>query len=138
VRPFRLLLLLLLAFAASSSIAGDIISIDKSLTDCLSKKENTSTSNMNKCIYKANDSLEQEMLNLYQSLARHLTGQAKIDLEASQKAWLAYRDAEQRSIASIFDNVQGSMYANIRAMDNMNITKNRATALNSYARAVGI
>lgn len=119
-------------------MADAINPIDASLGECLAKKENSTTAGMNTCVHEANALWEQETISIYRKLANHLTGEPKRNLELSQKAWIAFRDAESKAAESIFSNVQGTMYTNIQAIGNLNITKARALALNSYARAVGI
>lgn len=78
------------------------------------------------------------MNSAYRNLLAKLPEKARDSLRASQRAWLAFRDAEQRAQSSLFSTRDGTMYIPMAADARMRIVKHRATDLASLARVLAI
>jgi uncharacterized protein YecT (DUF1311 family) len=57
-------------------------------------------------------------------------------LQASQRAWIAYRDSEVKTLQEIFNRMQGSMWVSVASSKAMEMTKNRALMLRGYLETI--
>ncbi|MDP5138549.1 DUF1311 domain-containing protein [Rheinheimera baltica] len=122
----------LLCVLSFSSYAESENSIEKSLDECLAKRENQTTAGMNTCVGVATVAWDKELNVVYGNLMSALDAEGKNNLKKSQIAWLKHRDLEYKFISSVYATKVGTMYSNIRAMNVLTLTKNRALELKSY------
>jgi uncharacterized protein YecT (DUF1311 family) len=128
----KLSMLLILIIFPLTSYARSSHPIEKALDECLAKSENQTTAGMNICIGTATVAWDEELNTLYGKLMSALDIEGKKNLKQSQIAWLKHRDLEYKVIESVYAPKMGSMYTNIRAMNILTLTKNRALELKSY------
>ncbi len=80
--------------------------------------------------YAEGTKLWDKLLNTnYQRLAELAHAEGKAALKATQKAWIAFRDAEVLLLSELFSKYEGTMYAPMQADAVMQLTKVRALAL---------
>ncbi len=104
--------------------------IDQFYEDCLRK--DTSAANIRNCAYEAYGKWDKELDKYYSRLVKELKNpKDKNAFIQSQKAWLAYRDAEFNSYDNIF-NKPGENWTFVRANDRVNIVKARTLQLREY------
>ncbi len=104
--------------------------IDKSYEECLQK--DTSAINLSNCAYEAYSQWDRELNKSYNKLVKELViPKDKAAFLQSQKAWLAYRDAEFH----LYDNMlnkPGEKWTFERANDRVNLVKHRVLQLRGY------
>src|SRR2546422_2085931 len=86
--------------------------IDKALDACIDK--NGSTAGMVECTDKAYAAWDKELNKNYGELMRALNPKQKEALRLAQLEWIKYRDLEFKSIDSVYDTLQGTMYIPMR------------------------
>jgi len=104
--------------------------IDKALDACIDK--NGSTAGMVECTDKAYAAWDKELNKNYVELMRALRPKQKEALRLAQLEWIKYRDLEFKSIDSIYDTMQGTMYIPMRIAAHMEVIKKRAVELKNY------
>ena len=104
--------------------------IDKAFEACTEK--DPSTAGMVQCTDMAYKKWDQELNKNYLSLMRKLKPADKLTLKASQLAWIKYRDAEFKSVDSVYAMLQGTMYIPMHEARRMEIVKERALSLATY------
>lgn len=103
--------------------------VDAFLDACMEK--NYSTQGMLSCLRQADAMWDKEMNSTYKKLLTKLTVKGQADIRASQRAWIAFRDKEYKSINSVFSQQQGTMFLPMHADASMRLTKERALQLQS-------
>ena len=101
--------------------------IDKALDACIDK--NGSTAGMVECTDKAYAAWDKELNKNYGELMRALNPKQKEALRLAQLEWIKYRDLEFKSIDSIYETLQGTMYIPMRIDARMEVIKKRALEL---------
>jgi uncharacterized protein YecT (DUF1311 family) len=91
-----------------------------------------SDSGMQRATKKAEAMWDREMNKSYGALMSRLQSRQKAALARSQKAWLAYRDAEFLATLEIHGTKSGSMWMTLAVGDQMEIVKERALKLEEY------
>ncbi|MEG3152760.1 lysozyme inhibitor LprI family protein [Sphingomonas sp. ZT3P38] len=108
------------------------------LNRCLSAAANASTAGQTGCEASALRSYDQRMNVAYTALLRGLPAGAAQQLRRSQRAWLAFRDAERSAIGGIYATRQGTMYVPMQAGSATTLTRDRALQLETYRRVMAI
>ena len=124
-----LLALISILFLASLSTAQEQPQhpIDKALDACIDK--NGSTAGMVECTDKAYAAWDKELNKNYGELMRALNPKQKEALRLAQLEWIKYRDLEFKSIDSVYDTLQGTMYIPMRISAHLEVIKKRALEL---------
>jgi uncharacterized protein YecT (DUF1311 family) len=104
--------------------------IDKAFEQCTEK--DPSTAGMVRCTDIAYRKWDQELNKNYLELMRKLKVADKQTLKAAQLAWIKYRDAEFKSVDSVYAMLQGTMYIPMHEARRMEIIKERAQSLATY------
>lgn len=79
---------------------------------------------------------DEEMNRVYQLLRKKLSPAAAEALQASQRKWIEWRDAEFAAINTYYDQFKGTMYGPMRVGEQMDIVRQRA--LDLKARLEGL
>ncbi len=108
--------------------------IDKALDACIDK--NGSTAGMVECTDKAYAAWDKELNRNYGELMRALNPRQKEALKLAQLEWIKYRDLEFKSIDSIYDTLQGTMYIPMRISAHLEVIKKRALELSNYLELI--
>jgi len=95
-----------------------------------------STAGMVQAISNANKKWDKEMNALYQDLKKAMKPDEWAALVAAQKAWIAYRDAQTKSIAETYGHMEGTMWVPVSASSVMGLTKDRALFLQSLKETI--
>jgi len=101
--------------------------IDKALDACIDK--NGSTAGMVECTDKAYAAWDKELNKNYGELMRVLNPKQKEALRQAQLEWIKYRDLEFKSIDSVYDTLEGTMYIPMRISAHLEVIKKRALEL---------
>ena len=99
-------------------------------------EKDSSTAGMVQAVSKAGKEWDKEMNDLYQDLKKSMKPDEWADLVAAQKAWIAYRDAQTKSIVETYGHMDGTMYIPMSASDVMELTKDRALFLKSLKELI--
>ena len=99
-------------------------------------ERDSSTAGMVRAVSKANKDWDKEMNDLYQDLKRKMKPEEWAALVAAQKAWIAYRDAQTKSIVETYGHIDGTMYIPMSASAVMELTKDRALFLKSFKELI--
>jgi uncharacterized protein YecT (DUF1311 family) len=97
---------------------------------CMDKA--SSTASMSECADTSYKRWDQELNRVYGALHGKLNAPAQAALKESQRQWLAYRDAENKTIGAVYHMMQGTMYVPMRASDAAEIVKARVKQLRGY------
>jgi uncharacterized protein YecT (DUF1311 family) len=108
--------------------------IDKALDACIDK--NGSTAGMVECTDKAYAAWDKELNRNYGELMRALNPKQKEALRLAQLEWIRYRDLEFKSIDSIYDTLDGTMYIPMRISSHLEVIKKRALELKDHLELV--
>lgn len=131
MKTFFLVLISVLCLAtAASAQEQPQHPIDKALDACIDK--NGSTAGMVECTDKAYAAWDKELNKNYVELMRALKPKQKEALRLAQLEWIKYRDLEFKSIDSIYDTMEGTMYIPMRIAAHMEVIKKRAVELKNY------
>jgi uncharacterized protein YecT (DUF1311 family) len=106
--------------------------IDKNLDDCLNNPAASSTVGQTQCIASAGAAWDRELNETYQRLLKSLDPSSQTSLRASQRQWLAFRDAERKFQAGPWSRDQGSLAAVSVGLVNVDILRNRVLTLRNY------
>jgi uncharacterized protein YecT (DUF1311 family) len=88
------------------------------------------------CLDDAYQRWDNELNIVYQRLRGHLHAEGKSVLKTSQRAWIAYRDAEFQTIDAIYGSLQGSMWSLTRMSAKVEFVKARTLELQMYLEAL--
>ena len=131
-----LVILLLAPNLAVAATSGDRTAA--TLQSCLDSPSNAATSGQVDCEAAAAKRYDQRMNSAYTALLRALPAKAAQQLQQSQRAWLAFRDAEGTAASALFATRQGTMYVPMQAGATTTITRDRALQLENYLRIISI
>jgi uncharacterized protein YecT (DUF1311 family) len=104
--------------------------IDKALEACIDK--NGSTAGLIECTDRAFAAWDNELNKNYGELMRALKPAQKETLRLAQLEWMRYRDLDFKSIDSIYDTIDGTMYIPMRIDARMEVVKKRALELKGF------
>lgn len=120
------------SLAAASAVNQDPAThpIDKALEACIDK--NGSTAGMVECTDKAYAAWDKELNKNYSELMRAMKPSQKESLRLAQLEWIKYRDLDFKSIDTIYDAMQGTMYIPMCIDARMEVVKKRALELKGF------
>lgn len=108
------------------------------LSRCLALAANASTAGQVECEATALRNYDRRMNLAYAALLRRLPAAAAARLRQTQRAWIAYRDAETASRAALYATRQGTMYVPMAADAAATVVGDRARLLERHLRILGI
>jgi uncharacterized protein YecT (DUF1311 family) len=88
-----------------------------------------STAGMVQALSKAEEQWDKKLNTTNQSLKKHMKPDEWADLVTAQRAWMADRDAQTKSLESPHEKMERMMWIPIHAEMRMSITKQRAQFL---------
>jgi uncharacterized protein YecT (DUF1311 family) len=122
------------AFADDEGSGTEEDPIDTALTACLDTPDGQSTAGMVQCLVTAYGAWDAALNEAYRSLIDSLAPAQKDALKASQRAWIAYRDAEQKFLQSLMNAPGVGSIVNITTNQAMvDMVKARVLLLRSYS-----
>ncbi len=135
MHPLRCLLLLSfllipcsVAFAQTDDTKPDPIdTIVKKMMD-----KDPSTPGMQDAIQHGTDLWDAQMNIVYGQLMKKLPANERTDLQKSQRAWLAYRDAQTELVGTIYAHAEGTEFRSTSANELLNLVKTRTLLLRAY------
>jgi uncharacterized protein YecT (DUF1311 family) len=110
----------------------------ETLDRCLNDPAKGSTSGQTECEATATDDYDHRMNAAYATLMHKLPRETAQQLRLSQRAWLAFRDAEAKARDALYETRQGTMYVPMQAADATNVIRDRALLLEGYVRVMAI
>ncbi|HEY4799300.1 MAG TPA: lysozyme inhibitor LprI family protein [Bacteroidia bacterium] len=110
--------------------------IDIQLHNCLDSMENQTTAGMCKCNNDALDRWDKFLNDTYKKLSTQLNAQQKKQLVEAEKAWINFKEKEIALINSIYAEADGSMWIPIRINNMMEITRQRAIAVDHLSENI--
>ncbi|QKD04102.1 lysozyme inhibitor LprI family protein [Mesorhizobium loti] len=110
----------------------------ETLDRCLNDPDHGSTAGQTECEATATDDYDHRMNTAYATLMHKLPHEAAQQLRLSQRAWLAFRDAEAKARDALYETRQGTMYVPMQAADATNVIRDRALLLEGYVRVMEI
>lgn len=114
----------------------DLDAIEKRIAEHVQKMEmkDPSTAGAVAAIEWEEQQWDALMNSAYQAMLARLPEEARKSFRASQRAWLAFRDAEFQAQLQLFSHKQGTMFVPMAAHARMLMVKHRATELASLVR----
>lgn len=109
--------------------------IDQALSQCMETPEGMSTHGMRECLSQANADWDRELNRVWRELMRELPAEAQTALRASQRQWLAFRDADVAALEAAYGSMQGSMYLIMLADSVVTLTRDRVRQLDALLEA---
>ncbi len=109
--------------------------IDKWLSKTIAK--NHSTMGIRHATIKAREMWDAEMNRDYKRLMNALKPESRAVLLKSQKAWLAFRDAEFETNVVLIASKRGTMWPMLADSNALQIARTRALQIKDYARHAG-
>lgn len=110
--------------------------IEEEMGRCLEKKENQTTAGMCDCTYKALDKWDEKLNATYKTLLAKLDADAKGKLVEAQRQWIKFKEKEIVLIDATIGVAPGTLSRVVRANSVMEITRERAVALESLSAIV--
>jgi uncharacterized protein YecT (DUF1311 family) len=130
-----ILLLTLVATSAQAKVSdADAVTLSR----CLDDPVNASTGRQTDCESAAAKSYDRRMNVAYAALLRKLPAATGDRLRVSQRACLAFRDAEAAARSALYETRHGTMFAPMQAADETAVLRGRAVQLERYLRVIGI
>jgi uncharacterized protein YecT (DUF1311 family) len=121
---------------AASAQAGDRDAA--ALTRCLGDAANASTAGQTDCEAAAARAYDRRMNAAYAALRHALPPAAAQQLRQSQRAWLAFRNAEAQARDAFYATRRGTMYVPMQASAATDIVRDRALQLETLLRVLRI
>ncbi len=118
--------------AAPAEEAKDLL--DVQIERLLAKDE--STAGQMQAYDKGIDLWDREMNRVYGELMKQLSPAGREALKVSQRAWLAWRDAQARLIQETYGRAAGTMYRPMASAHVMETVKTRTLQLRRYLEIV--
>jgi len=106
--------------------------IDQALEECMGTPDGGTTIGMIGCMQEAEEAWDKELNRVYKQLRSILSEEEKAALLKTQRAWLAYRDAEFEFNGEYHGNMQGTMWGIVAVNRQMDIVKARTLELQGY------
>lgn len=108
------------------------------LRRCLDAPAAASTAGQTICEVAAARRYDQRMNVAYAKLMRRLPPAAAALLRSSQRAWLAFRTADDAARSALYETRQGTMYVPMQAAASANTVRDRAIQLEDTLRVMMI
>jgi uncharacterized protein YecT (DUF1311 family) len=106
--------------------------IDAALTACLDSPDGQSTAGMIGCADAAYASWDQELNTAYSSLIENVDADSAAKLKASQRKWVAFRDAEYEFQEGTWTADYGTAMSVSLALARVDMIRARVLTLRSY------
>lgn len=117
------------AFAHCAWAEPDTHPIDAALSRCMETDEGMSTAGMLDCLDTATAAWDAELNRIWGELMKVVDADTKANLRASQRQWIAFRDAEIKALDSAYGSMQGSMFVPMHADAVATLTRDRVRQL---------
>jgi uncharacterized protein YecT (DUF1311 family) len=124
-----LLLLSLLSFPA---LAADPDPLDAALDACLAKPEGASTPGMVDCTGEAIRKWDERLNKVYQQVMAGLDPKSRDLVRASQRRWVAFREAEHEAMGGPWRQDRGTIIRVLTANADLSAIKERVQELQLY------
>lgn len=125
-------LLLLLSIPTLPALAADQDPLDKALDACLAKPEGASTLGMVECTGEAIEAWDKRLNEVYQQVMARLDPKSRELLRASQRRWVAFREAEHEVMAGPWREDRGTIIRVLTANADLSAIKERVHELELY------
>jgi len=129
-----LLLSLLLSFPA---LAADQDPLDAALDACLAKPEGSSTPGMVDCTNDAIRAWDKRLNEVYQQVMAGLDPESRELLRASQRRWVAFREAEHEAMEGPWRRDKGTIIRVLTVSADLSAIKERVQELQLYGTEGG-
>ncbi len=129
-----LLLSLLLSFPA---LAADQDPLDAALDACLAKPEGSSTPGMVDCTNDAIRAWDKRLNEVYQQVMAELDPKSRELLRASQRRWVAFREAEHEAMEGPWRQDKGTIIRVLTVSADLSAIKERVQELQLYGTEGG-
>lgn len=127
-RSARLAVALAMALAAAPAAAqAPTDPIDARLQAALS--QDPSTADQLAAIATARAAWDARLNAVYRELLASLPPEPAERLRASQRAWLAFRDAEEHALDALYADTEGTLFLPLRADDGVDLLRHRVRDL---------
>lgn len=127
-------LLLVPVNASAGPVPGDPTEV--ALRRCLAAPAGYSTAGQTTCQTAALRSYDKRMNAAYANLMRRLPAAAAAQLRIAQRAWLAFRAADDRARSVLYETRQGTMYVPMQAAAASDLVRDRALQLEASLRVL--
>lgn len=111
---------------------------EAALQRCLDAPTGMSTAGQTECESAAWHGYDRRMNTAYTALMRHLPAAAGTRLRAAQRAWLAFRTAEDAARMALYETREGTMYVPMQAADATQVVRDRALQLEGLLRVLTV
>lgn len=125
-----------LSLPVFAAAAQDNDATARKLDACVEKAASTADSSA--CYATALAAYDRRMNHAYAALMRGLPAAVAHQLQASQRIWLTFRDAELKTQSDMLATRQGTMYVPMEEEEQLSLTRDRARRLESYERVLEI
>ena len=127
-----LALLLLLSLLSFSALAADPDPLDAALDACLAKPEALSTTGMVECADAAIRGWDKRLNEVYQQVMTDLDPKSQELLRASQRRWVAFREAEHQAMGGPWRQDRGTIIRVLTVNADLSAIKERVQELQLY------
>jgi uncharacterized protein YecT (DUF1311 family) len=137
IPPMLRWFLVVLLLASSNGLADEASRkdpIDDHMRSAIDR--DPSTAGMVRAYSDASVQWDKRMNSAYRSLKKQMSPDEWQSLVAAQKAWVAYRDAQVKSLELTYSRMDGSMWVPVSAASVLTITRDRALFLESLVETL--
>lgn len=106
--------------------------LDAALTRALDEPANQSTHGTVRLYEEYAVKWEKELKRVLEALTRKLPPADRAALEAAQKQWQAWAEAEKKTIETVYGRLQGTMYRPMAVYAELNLIRQRVMQLAHY------
>ena len=124
--------LLLLSLLSFSALAADPDPLDAALDACLAKPEALSTTGMVECADAAIRGWDKRLNEVYQQVMTDLDPKSQELLRASQRRWVAFREAEREAMGGPWRQDRGTIIRVLTVNADLSAIKERVQELQLY------
>jgi len=123
-------------FATALMVASPLLAqlpedpIDSALNAALAR--DLSTADQLAAIETARADWDARLNQVYRSLISQLPETSAAQLRRSQRAWLAFRDAEHAALDALYADTEGSLFRPMHALDKVALLRHRVQELESW------
>ena len=114
------------------ALAADQDPIDKAFDACLAKPEGASTLGMVECTGAAIEAWDKRLNEVYQRVMAGLDPKSQELLRASQRRWVAFREAEHEAMGGPWREDRGTIIRVLAANTDLSAIKERVRELELY------
>lgn len=125
-------LLLLFSLLSFPALAADPDPLDAALDACLAKPEGSSTPGMVECTGDAIRAWDKRLNEVYLQVMAGLDPKSRDLLRASQRRWVAFREAEHEAMGGPWRQDRGTIIRVLTANTDLSAIKERAQELQLY------